>query len=313
MAKRKAPAFQLYADDFYAGTIDMTNDEVGAYIRLLCLQWTKGGIGDRQIRAVKNHGDGVDYALHEKFQKCEDDGLWRNERLEGIRANQQARGAAGAVGGKKSLRGPGFAYAIARAIDGAIKLGASRNPVARKSQLSSRAGCEMKLLHKWRVDDMAVAESVLHGNFAEKRIDGEWFTLTKEDVLRAQQLMIARAIPPANSHPPTPSPTPTPNKNTHTHTTRGNQRIPVPDDMQSDGFPDAWQRWLNWVEATQPRPVDPIRQESLLMELGNRGAAKAARDIDFSIQKDAKTILDSDHDFQKFRSSSRPIEKEVKF
>jgi uncharacterized protein YdaU (DUF1376 family) len=34
----KPPAFQFYADDFLGGTIDLTTEEVGAYIRLLCFQ-----------------------------------------------------------------------------------------------------------------------------------------------------------------------------------------------------------------------------------------------------------------------------------
>lgn len=34
------PAFQLYADDFVAGTMNMDPEEVGAYILLLCYQWT---------------------------------------------------------------------------------------------------------------------------------------------------------------------------------------------------------------------------------------------------------------------------------
>ena len=38
----KAPAFQFYAADFLVGTSDMTNEEVGIYIRLLCHQWAKG-------------------------------------------------------------------------------------------------------------------------------------------------------------------------------------------------------------------------------------------------------------------------------
>lgn len=103
--------------------------------------------------------------------------------------------------------------------------------------------------------------------------------------------------------------------NTHTHRAeRAKKQEPaIPDVMQSDGFPEAWQRWLKWVESTQPKPVDPIRQESLLMELGNRGPAKAARDIEFSIQRDAKSILDSDHDFQKRQTAEQPQKKKIQW
>jgi hypothetical protein len=41
------------------------------------------------------------------------------------------------------------------------------------------------------------------------------------------------------------------------------------------------------------------------MDLGRRGTAKAIRDIDFSIRKSAKSILDSDNDFEKQASQTR--------
>ena len=40
----KPPAFQFYADDFAAGTCDLSAADVGAYIRLLCYQWSRGSI-----------------------------------------------------------------------------------------------------------------------------------------------------------------------------------------------------------------------------------------------------------------------------
>ena len=90
--KRKAPAFQFYADDFLAGTSDMSAEEVGGYIRLLCHQWTKGGIPndpDRAGRMATLLGSpSLGYVLA-KFSLCED-GMLRNERLEQVRAEQEA-------------------------------------------------------------------------------------------------------------------------------------------------------------------------------------------------------------------------------
>jgi uncharacterized protein YdaU (DUF1376 family) len=89
---RKAPAFQFYADDFLAGTSDMSAEEVGGYIRLLCHQWTKGGIPndpDRAGRMATLLGSpSLGYVLA-KFSLC-DDGMLRNERLEQVRAEQEA-------------------------------------------------------------------------------------------------------------------------------------------------------------------------------------------------------------------------------
>lgn len=98
--------------------------------------------------------------------------------------------------------------------------------------------------------------------------------------------------------------------NTHTHTQKpGKLNAGLPDCLQRGGFPEAWFRWLDWIESTQPRPMDPIRQEQVLIGLANRGAEKAVRDIAFSIEKDAKSILDSDHDFQKQNQPKSQLEK----
>lgn len=88
--KRKAPAFQFYADDFLAGTSDMSAEEVGGYIRLLCHQWTKGGIPNDEDRAGRMAGlmgsPSIRYVLA-KFSPCED-GMLRNSRLEQVRQEQ---------------------------------------------------------------------------------------------------------------------------------------------------------------------------------------------------------------------------------
>ncbi len=101
-SKRKAPAFQFYADDFLAGTSDMSAEEVGGYIRLLCHQWTKGGIPNDQERAARMAGlmgsPSIGYVLA-KFSPC-DDGMLRNTRLEQVRDQQTAFKAKQAVSGK---------------------------------------------------------------------------------------------------------------------------------------------------------------------------------------------------------------------
>ena len=50
--KQKDPAFLMYPQDFIVGCIFMTNTQVGAYIRLLCLQHQKGELTYDQIMQV---------------------------------------------------------------------------------------------------------------------------------------------------------------------------------------------------------------------------------------------------------------------
>jgi uncharacterized protein YdaU (DUF1376 family) len=104
--KRKAPAFQFYADDFLAGTSDMSAEEVGGYIRLLCHQWTKGGIPndpDRAGRMATLLGSpSLGYVLA-KFSLCID-GMLRNKRLEQIRAEQEAYKVKQATSGRNGAQ-----------------------------------------------------------------------------------------------------------------------------------------------------------------------------------------------------------------
>ena len=96
---RKPPAFQFYASDFFSGVADMTDAEVGIYIRLLCLSWDKGGLSERQLPSASHEGDeaAVRSVLKWKFHRDED-GLWRNARLEETRQVQLARSQAGRKG-----------------------------------------------------------------------------------------------------------------------------------------------------------------------------------------------------------------------
>lgn len=71
----------------------------------------------------------------------------------------------------------------------------------------------------------------------------------------------------------------------------------------AEGFENEWDRWLAYRESVDPRPLSPIQADAVLLDLCRRGADKAIRDIDFSIRKGAKSILDSDHDFEKKRGS----------
>ena len=86
-SKRKAPAFQFYADDFLAGTLEMSQEEVGQFIRLLCHQWNRGSIPVETEKQQRLTGGCVSVDVLVKFRLCED-GLLRNERLETVRSEK---------------------------------------------------------------------------------------------------------------------------------------------------------------------------------------------------------------------------------
>jgi hypothetical protein len=75
----KDPAFLFYYQDFLVGTDDMTNDEVGAYIRCLCHQASKGSITEKHMMKICVSSE-IFASVHMKFQVDEDGQLY-NERL----------------------------------------------------------------------------------------------------------------------------------------------------------------------------------------------------------------------------------------
>jgi hypothetical protein len=85
----------------------------------------------------------------------------------------------------------------------------------------------------------------------------------------------------------------------HPHTPAEPEPIQPPDELTPH-----WDRWCEYCLAIG-KPVNAIQADAILMDLGRRGTAKAIRDIDFSIRKSAKSILDSDNDFEKQATKPR--------
>jgi len=75
----KDPAFLFYSTDFFMGTIELSDEQTGQYIRLMCLQHQKGHLSETVMRSVM-HGE-LDSLIMSKFQQDED-GKYYNARLE---------------------------------------------------------------------------------------------------------------------------------------------------------------------------------------------------------------------------------------
>mgnify|MGYP001360618340 CR=1 FL=1 len=74
----KDPAFLFYSSDFISGVQDLTMEERGQYITLLCLQHQKGHLTEKMIRLCCGNAAADVMA---KFRQDEN-GLFFNERLE---------------------------------------------------------------------------------------------------------------------------------------------------------------------------------------------------------------------------------------
>ncbi len=99
----KLPYFPLYGGDFLLKTGELTNAEVGAYIRLLIHQWANGSInGDPNRLPI---GCANEWPELEKYFPLCDDGRRRNPRLErertAITDRREKQRLAGIEGAKK--------------------------------------------------------------------------------------------------------------------------------------------------------------------------------------------------------------------
>ena len=72
----KDPAVLFYTSDFLSGTFTMTNEQVGKYIRLLCLQHQKGKLTEKDMLSICS---AYDVDIWDKFKI--EDGLFINERM----------------------------------------------------------------------------------------------------------------------------------------------------------------------------------------------------------------------------------------
>jgi len=77
----KDPAFLFYPSDFLIGTDDMTNEEIGCYIRLLCWQADRGALSDSKIKKICGELWDKSAELQSKFTK-QTSGKHFNKRLQ---------------------------------------------------------------------------------------------------------------------------------------------------------------------------------------------------------------------------------------
>ena len=78
----KDPAFLFYSSDFLTGVSDLTMEERGQYITLLCMQHQKGHLSEKTCRLILGLPNlSLAQDVMKKFKKDEN-GLYYNERLE---------------------------------------------------------------------------------------------------------------------------------------------------------------------------------------------------------------------------------------
>lgn len=88
---------------------------------------------------------------------------------------------------RRKRKAPGFVYLI-RSEVGYYKIGRTVNPDDRIRTFSVRLPFRVEYEHLIKCEDQRALEKQLHTKFADKRIDGEWFELTPDDVAYIKSL-----------------------------------------------------------------------------------------------------------------------------
>lgn len=82
-----------------------------------------------------------------------------------------------------SAIGPGYVYIIREMdISGYYKIGRSKSPIRRIADFRLVLPFNIEVVHLIQTNDCANLERVLHMHFASKRVRGEWFALTTDDL-----------------------------------------------------------------------------------------------------------------------------------
>jgi hypothetical protein len=186
----KDPAFLFYPGDWLGGTLSFTRELKGAYMDLLMAQFNQGHLSLDDIQCVL--GGDFDKLWQVKLQKKFDQdksGLFYNVRLEEEQTKRrlytQSRRDSRVKTDEDNVR----VYLLVDHDSGYIKIGSSTNPLRRYNEIANQTvSCVGSSENRnyelmWHSEPtLRINEKKLHKMFESKRISGEWFELSDEDI-----------------------------------------------------------------------------------------------------------------------------------
>lgn len=180
MEKLKSPAINFYTSDFMTGTIFMSNEEVGAYIRLLCMQHQKGHLNEKEMLQICLSQEILDSVMTH-FKKDED-GLFYNERMdfEKERRNNYVKS-------RSNNRNKGDSqntsiYLMIDKLNNIVKIGNSNNPERRLIEVRNYYKNNNIYLYAYCENESQKIEKELHDLYKSKWCYDEWYKLNDDDI-----------------------------------------------------------------------------------------------------------------------------------
>lgn len=189
----KDPAFLFYPGDWLGGTMTFTRHHKGAYIDLLMCQFNGGRMSLLDVKTVLGETDFNDFwecKLKKKF-KVDENGFFYNEKLENETAKRknftESRRKSRLKGDEDSVR----IYIVRDNVRLTYKIGSSVNPARRYNELSNQKSPaimfdeanDRNIELVWYSDPTERKyEKEIHKLYENKRITGEWFSLTDVEI-----------------------------------------------------------------------------------------------------------------------------------
>lgn len=168
----------------------LSTEEHGAYLLLMFNYWQTGrAIPKNRLAKIARVSDSrwveLQTALKEFF---EDDGdSWIHLRIERDIETVVTSPRGKKLPGGDSLKGfNGYAYFIKNPSSGLVKIGYSKNPWARLSELRRNYGSELTVVAT--IKTVEKSETSIHAAFEKFRVEGEWFI--ESDCIKAVILAI---------------------------------------------------------------------------------------------------------------------------
>lgn len=189
----KDPAFLFYPGDWLGGTMTFSRLHKGAYIDLLMCQFNGGRMSLQDVKTVLGESDFNEFwesKLKKKF-KVDEQGFFYNEKLENETEKRknftESRRKSRLKGDEDSVR----IYIVRDNVRLTYKIGSSVNPARRYNELSNQKSPAIMFdeandrnieLLWYSEPTERKYEKEIHKMYDNKRITGEWFSLTAVEI-----------------------------------------------------------------------------------------------------------------------------------
>ena len=83
---------------------------------------------------------------------------------------------------EKFKRFDGYVYLLYSPTNNTYKIGKAKQVDGRYGSIAKQSPVEIKLIHQFKSENANKAEKALHNQYSHKRVLGEWFSLSEQEI-----------------------------------------------------------------------------------------------------------------------------------